>query len=93
MDELALLDLSSEAGKRGRPKGSKQEGWGKGKEDEKTKITLGWVGVHKKHKTPWETDAEFRKVFLEQGLPVRQCTNLSGGSLQRIYDHDLGYVK
>lgn len=93
MDELASLDLSSGAGKRGRPKGKKQEGWGKEKEDEKTKITLGWVGVHRKFKNPWETDAEFRKEFLENGLPVRQCTNLSGGSLQRIYGHDLEYAK
>lgn len=74
---------------KGRPKGSKKET----KKSDEIEITLNWVGKHKKFKNPWETDAEFRKDFLENGLPVRECTNLSGGSLQRYYDHDLEYAR
>jgi len=75
-------------GKRGRPKKEK-------KNSDEVELTLKWVGKHKNWKTKreWETDEEFKKVFLKKGLPVRRCTNLSGGSLQRVYDHDLEYVK
>ena len=88
---MLMLNDFQNLGKRGRPKGSKKEK----KNSEEVELTLGWVGKHKQWKTKkeWETDEEFKGVFLKKGLPVRRCTNLSGGSLQRVYDHDLEYVK
>lgn len=87
---MITMGLSSRSSK-GRPKGSKKEQ----KKTDEVEITLGWVGKHKQWKTKreWETDDEFLKVFQENGLPVRRCTNLSGGSLQRIYAYDLKYAK
>lgn len=88
------MQFNLNGGLKGRPKGSKnkKDDW-----DDKPvhEFSLKWVGKHKRYKTKreWETDDEFKKDFMENGLPVRKCTNLSGGSLYRFYAYDLEYAR